>query len=244
MKILLAPAETKKSGGELAPYCKDNFIFLEHFKYRDEVVKIYEEHIKNSSLQELSSWFGLKKESEVLKYKSSIYNKHTMKAIQRYSGVAFDYLEYNQLDKMAQKYCDTNVILFSNLFGAISASDLIPDYKFKQGAKLPNINVEKFYKENFSDRLDQYLGEDIIDLRATYYDKFYIPKNHYITMKFIKNGKVVSHWAKAYRGIILKHLAQKNIQTISELMDTPFPNLHINEIKKIKNQTQIVYNIV
>jgi cytoplasmic iron level regulating protein YaaA (DUF328/UPF0246 family) len=244
MKILLAPAETKRTGGNSKPYCKDNFFFEQYFEYIDEVVKNYESHLQNCSFSELSAWFGLKKELEVLRYKESILNKPTMKAIQRYTGVAFDYLDYENLDKSAQNYCDKNVVLFSNLFGAISASDLIPDYKFKQGAKLAGLNVEKFYKQILSETLDDFLGEDIIDLRATYYDKFYVPKNSYITMKFIKDGKVVSHWAKAYRGIILKHLAQNNIQTIQELMDLDFPNLHINEIKKIKNQTQIVYNIV
>ncbi len=244
MKILLAPAETKKEGGDNKTYCKDNFIFPNLFSYRDEIVKQYEELLKKSSTSQLSSWFGIKKESEVLKYSSSILHKPTMKAIQRYTGVAFDYLGYEELNSEAKKYCDDNVVLFSNLFGPISAADLIPDYKFKQGAKLPNISVEKFYKQNFSEALDQYLGEDIIDLRAGYYDKFYVPKQPYITMKFIKDGKVVSHWAKAYRGIILKHLALNNIQTIQELMNLEFPNLHINEIKKIKNQTQIVYHIV
>jgi len=244
MKILLAPAETKKEGGVNTPYSKENFIFPKLFDYRDEVVDLYEELLKNSSIEQLSSWFGIKKESEVIKYSSSILDKPTMKAIQRYTGVAFDYLGYEELPKDAQKYCDKNVVLFSNLFGPIGASDLIPDYKYKQGAKLPNINVEKHYKDNFSKSLDEYLGEDIVDLRAGYYDKFYIPKQPYITMKFIKDGKVVSHWAKAYRGIVLKYLAINNIENIQDLMNLNIPNLHINEIKKIKNQTQIIYHIV
>ena len=48
-----------------------------------------------------------------------------------------------------QKYIDENVLLFSNLFGPIFAKDKIPDYKYKQGAKLPELNVEKYYNEYF-----------------------------------------------------------------------------------------------
>lgn len=243
MKILLAPAETKREGGKLQPFCKDNFVFEELFEKRKEIVDTYENLVQNSSIEELSKWFGLKKEAEVKKYQASVKKAPTMKAIERYTGVAFDYLGYNELDENAQAYCDENVVLFSNLFGPILAKDLIPDYKYKQGAKLPNVSVEKFYKENFSQALDQYLQDDIIDLRAGFYDKFYIPKANYVTMKFIKNGKVVSHWAKAYRGMILKHMALNNIQTIDELMKMPMEGLVISEIKQMKNKKEFIYNI-
>lgn len=173
MKILLAPAETKNSGGQKEPFCKQNFFLEELFDKREYIFNIYENYIENSSLEDLSKWFGLKKFDEVEKYRQSLKNKPTMKAIQRYNGVAFDSLEYNSLDKKQKDYIDNNVILFSNLFGPIKADDLIPDYKYKQSAKLPNINVEKFYQDNFTQTLDKYLGEEIIDLRAGYYEKFY-----------------------------------------------------------------------
>ena len=63
-------------------------------------------------------------------------------------------------------------------------------------------------------------------------------------MKFIKDGKVVSHWAKAYRGIILKLLSMNKIKTIDELMSMQINNLKIEEIKKQNNKTEIVYSII
>ena len=99
--------------------------------------------------------------------------------------------------------------------------------------------------DNFSKVLDEYLkDEDIIDLRAGFYEKFYKIEKPYTTMKFIKDGKVVSHWAKAYRGIILKLLAQNDIKTIDELMNMEVKNLKIEEIKKQKIKTEIVYSII
>ena len=47
-----------------------------------------------------------------------------MKSIQRYSGIAFDALCYESLNKEEQNYIDNNVIIFSNLFGPIKANDL------------------------------------------------------------------------------------------------------------------------
>ncbi|EDO9528420.1 peroxide stress protein YaaA [Campylobacter coli] len=56
-----------------------------------------------------------------------------------------------------------NTLIFSNLFGVVKASDHLPFYKFKQGAKINNFALEKFYKEHFSKALDEYLKNDILD---------------------------------------------------------------------------------
>ncbi len=124
MKILLAPAETKNDGGDLNPFSKENFCCEELFEKRKEIFDIYEDFIKKSTIEELSKWFGLKKLEEVEKYKESLKDKLTMKAIQRYNGVAFDALDYESLNQNEKKYIDENVILFSNLFGPILAKDL------------------------------------------------------------------------------------------------------------------------
>lgn len=245
MKILLAPAETKNEGGLEKPFCKENFFLEENFSFRKDIFDRYEEYVHSLDLEELSKWFGIKKLDDVKKYSQSLKDKPSMKAIQRYNGVAFDALEYDNLNSKEQNYIDNNVILFSNLFGPIKSSDLIPDYKYKQGSKLPNISVEKFYKENFTNELDKYIGEEIIDLRAGFYEKFYAPKNAtVITMKFLKDGKVVSHWAKHYRGMVLNTLAKNDVQSIAEFLNTQIPGLKLKEIQEKKNERLLVMEIV
>lgn len=123
MKILLAPAETKQKGGENLPYCPENFAFKEIFEIRNGIVQKYQEHIQNSRIEELSLWFGLKNFQECEKYSYNILKKPTMKAILRYTGVAFDAIDYPQMDPIMQNYCDTHIIIFSNLFGPLQASD-------------------------------------------------------------------------------------------------------------------------
>ncbi|AXH13549.1 YaaA family protein [Halarcobacter bivalviorum] len=244
MKILLAPAETKNSGGDDKPFCKENFFLEELFDKRENIFKIYEEFVSSSSLEELSKWFGLKKLEEVKKYQDSLKDKVTMKAIMRYDGVAFDALAYKSLDKNTQKYIDENVLLFSNLFGPIKADDLIPDYKYKQGAKLPNVNVEKFYLDNFTDSLDSFIGEEVIDLRAGFYEKFYkVKEAKVLTFKFIKDGKVVSHWAKFYRGKLLQEIAKNSIKNHSEFMQMQIPGLKLEEIQEKKNIKLLIMSI-
>jgi cytoplasmic iron level regulating protein YaaA (DUF328/UPF0246 family) len=178
-------------------------------------------------------------------YKGNILDKAIMKVIERYDGVAFDYLKYSTLKENEKSYIDKNVIIFSNLFGPVLAGDMgLPDYKLKQGEKIGSFELEKFYNEKFTNSLNNYLeSEEIIDLRAGFYEKFYKINKPYFTMKFIKEGKVVSHWAKAYRGIILNLMANNNIQSIEELMNLQIENLSVEEIKKQKLKTEIVYNI-
>ncbi len=244
MKILLAPAETKREGGDFSPYTKENFAFKEIFNVKDTIVQNYVSFIKNSSIEALSLWFGLKNLKECQKYSEDIFVKPTMKAILRYTGVAFDALDYENLDLDTQKYCDDNIVLFSNLFGPIKASDLIPDYKFKQGSTLETIDVIKEYKIHTKDFLDSYLEDEIIDLRAGFYDKVYKPSSKVITYKFLKEGKVVSHWAKHYRGLLVREIAQNKISNFIELMDMKIEGLSLLEIQEKKNVKTLIMEII
>ena len=236
MKILLAPAETKKDGGTQTP--------LQLKEFQIKPISLYEDYVTSRSQEELSTWFGLKKLTEVQKYQTTIQDKPTLKAIQRYTGVAYEAIGYEKLTIQAKNYCDKNILIFSNLFGVLKADDCIPNYKFKQGQILPTLDTIKYFKECLKPYLDEILkDQEILDLRAGFYDKFYKIPYPYITMKFLKDGKVVSHWAKHYRGEIVKIMAKNNISSLGELMNFNISNLSLVEIQKQKNKTTIIYNI-
>ncbi|BAF71082.1 YaaA family protein [Sulfurovum sp. NBC37-1] len=243
MKILLAPSETKISGGE-APFRLDTLFFPELLPYRTKLLHSYTNILQKGDMQVLSKMFGLKKEADIRSHIRDIVHEPAMKAIERYTGVAFDHLSYTALDTKAQKYIDEHVILNSNLFGYLRADDLIPEYRLKQGEPVGEIRVEKFYHEHGAAEMEKYLSnEEILDLRAGFYDKFYKPAKPYTTLKFIKEGKVVSHWAKAYRGIVLKEIAKRGVESIDDFMKLPIQGLAIQEIQTKKNKTEIIYSI-
>jgi cytoplasmic iron level regulating protein YaaA (DUF328/UPF0246 family) len=243
MKILLAPSETKKPGGE-KPFDISSLLFSELLPYRNKLLHHYMNILQKGDLAQLSKMFGLKKEADIRTHMKDIIHEPAMKAIERYTGVAFDYLGYERLGKPAKDYIDREVILFSNLFGVLRADDMIPEYRLKQGEAVGEIKVEKFYKEHLTELMDNYLAEeDILDLRAGFYDKFYKPSHPYTTLKFIKEGKVVSHWAKAYRGIVLKEIAKAGIETLDAFMKLPIEGLSVQEIQTKKNRTEIIYEI-
>ena len=243
MKILLAPSETKKDGGD-GEFCLKSLMLSSLYSTREELFNQYNQVVTSNNLEQISKMFGLKKEADILKYSKSITSSPTLKAILRYTGVAFDHLEYENLDTKAQEYIDNNVILFSNLFGAIKASDKIPLYRLKQGESINELNPAKIYKTALKEPLDNlFENEDILDIRAGFYDKYYKPNKNYTTLKFLKGGKVVSHWAKAYRGIVLKHIAQKQINSIADFIAMPIEGLSILEIKESKQKQEIIYQI-
>ncbi len=243
MKILLAPSETKTSGGS-APFKLESLLFEALLPHRSKLLHTYMNIVQKGDMAELSAMFGLKKEADIKAHIKDIVHEPAMKAIERYTGVAFDHLDYRLLEKSAQHYIDEHVILCSNLFGFLRADDMIPEYRLKQGASVGDIKVEKFYHKHGAPLMEAYLeDEEILDLRAGFYDKFYKPTKPYTTLKFIKDGKVVSHWAKAYRGIVVREIAKSGIQSIEAFMKLPIEGLSIHEIQTKKNKTEIIYNI-
>jgi len=239
LRILFSPSEGKNKGGTHEPMHLFGTI-----EARKEILMRYNQLIASGDKEAICKLFGLKEYEDALPYICDIYTAPTTKAVMRYSGVAYDYLAYETLDQTAQEYIDRSVMIFSNLFGPIQASDRIPLYKVKQTNAIAEIKPELFYKEHFSQKLHTlFEGDEVLDLRAGYYEKFYRLKQPYMTLKFLKNNKIVSHWAKAYRGAILRQMAINRIQTLSELLKMEMEDLIIKEIKEQKNKKEIVYEI-
>ncbi len=245
MKILFSPSETKSNLSTNAAISENSFCCKNLYKKRVEVIDRYQDILNSKDINRLNKIFGLKDEQKSFELaKIDIKSAPTCKAIQRYIGVAYDYLEYENLTIKQKEFIDDNVIIFSNLFGPILAKDNLPIYRLKQGASLEGFKTEAFYKRNFNEELDKLLeGEFIIDLRAGFYEKFYKLSLPYITMKFIKNGKVVSHWAKAYRGKMLKELSKHQPNSKAEFENIDFENLKIQEIITKKNRNEYVFQI-
>jgi hypothetical protein len=238
---LFSPAENKKPSGS----CAALSTLLFSLETRRGLLDTYESILTENDGNELKKLFGLKKESDITALKTSLFNSPTLPALERYSGVAYEYLDYASLQSPMQKYLCSHTIIFSNLFGPILGGDLIPNYKVKQGESIRGIAPDQYYKKATSLELDALLHDaDILDLRAGYYHKFYTPKQPYHTVKFLKEGKVVSHWAKAYRGILLRKLAQHHVESVGDFVKLDIENLRIKDILHVKNKTEIVYEIV
>jgi len=238
---LFSPSEGKNTGGDSTQ--QSDILF--GYEPRSEILSTYNTIVNSGDMEAIKALFGIKKESDILPYLGDLFNAPLMSAIERYSGVAYDYLDYATLSPEAKSYLQQQVIIFSNLYGPVRGGDRIANYKVKQGNSIGEIAPDRFYRERFSYQLDLLLMEhEILDLRAGYYDKFYKTKQPYTTLKFLKEGKTVSHWAKAYRGLVLRELAKHRIDSLDDFMKMEIETLKVEEIKKSKNKTEIVYSII
>ncbi|NPA63728.1 MAG: YaaA family protein [Epsilonproteobacteria bacterium] len=226
MIILFAPSEAKRDGGD-----HKNMRFCVDID-RKEILQEYDRLVKDP--QTALKLFGTKEMLQV-----DIFASPTLKAVRRYTGVAYKYLDYDSLPSDAQSYIDDRLIIFSNLFGVLCAKDLIPFYKLKQGSAVGDIKPEKYYKERLK-TID--LGDEVLDLRAGYYEKFYKPK-YCVKMKFLKNDKVVSHWAKAYRGKIAREIALHHIDSFEALRSHTFEGLQLIEIQQKRDHELWVFEV-
>ena len=243
MKILLAPSETKSLGGN-REFKLENLSFTNLNSVRGSLIDEYEAILKRANFDELKELFGLKKQEDIQIQIDEYFSNQAKEAILRYTGVAFDYLDYLSLNDKEKEYINNNLLIFSNLYGVVKPNDFILNYKVKQGAKIDSLKPEAIYKEALKDILDKELeNEDILDIRAGFYNKFYKPAKFYTTLKFLKNGKVVSHWAKAYRGLVLRYCAINSIETIDEFISMPIEGLSLKEIIESKNSQEIIYEV-
>jgi cytoplasmic iron level regulating protein YaaA (DUF328/UPF0246 family) len=244
MKILLAPSETKRKGGK-GSFDPGRLLFPELTPLRNELLERYRSILQKGDARELTLLFGLKREEEIARY--AVHNPlegPVLPAVERYTGVAFDHLDYPSLPEEARSFVRKNVVIFSNLFGPVLAGDPLPDYRLKQGAPLGEIRTERRYREAAAPLLETWLeGEEILDLRAGYYDKFYKPSLPTTTLKFLKGGKVVSHWAKAYRGLVLRQLALNGVESLEAFLALEIHGLVLEEIRRKKHRTEVIYRI-
>ena len=141
MKILFSPSELKTGIASEKFIKKENFIFPNLYEKRLQIVTLYNDFILNADEKALCKLFGTKKEKDLLYYRKDIFKSGCVKAILRYAGTAYKALQYRNLDTNSQKFIDESVLIFSNLFGVVSARDEIPDYKLKQGESFLNLEI-------------------------------------------------------------------------------------------------------
>ena len=175
--------------------------------YYENLCKILEHRDKAL----LESMYGAKgfNDKNIFDLYAALHSKKLLKAIELYSGVAFQGLSFSTLTQSEKDFILENVLIFSNLFGVIRASDLIPYYKLKQGTKTKSLTLKDIYTP-FIPLLEKAMQtkDYVIDLRAGIYTKLFKPKLPHFFFEFQKNGKTISHYAKLYRGKILRLIAQ------------------------------------
>jgi len=230
--ILLPPSEGKAPGGTAPRAWTDiagdpalnAFSILD--PRRTELMAALQHALDSQPEPALQKLFGVKGAALATAVETNrrLPDGPLLPAIERYTGVMFDYMSYATLSDSARRTFDEHVILFSGLWGLLRPTDLIPDYKLKIDARLPGIGaVARFWKPEISRTLNGLLaGQVVWDLlpgaHARAWDGKASMAAHW-QVKFVerveKNGearyRTVSHWSKALKGALVRFICEEGI---------------------------------
>lgn len=153
--ILLAPAEGKQPGGN--PFAPDMFDYRTSgtFNYfedlnpdRRRLIDALHELIEAHDEDALADIFGVEgpELEEAIRVNREIYDAPLMSALDRYSpGIMYAAMDFANLPTGAQRRLLENGIIFSGLFGLLRPDDLIPNYRLRMDAELPELGVMADY---------------------------------------------------------------------------------------------------
>ena len=229
MKILIPPSEGKAKVKSLDILFKDtNFIFS---KYTQQIVDLLC-LIEN---EDLTSVYGTSQEKAIMFHRQNqdIFNSKCVPAIQRYTGVVYDHIDWYSLSKKSKQYIQKHVLIFSGLFGLLEPETLIPDYKLKMNV----LSLKSLWKPIISDNLKD---EDLIfDLLPQVHRKAYTPTKNTIQIDFLvkRKGKTsaAGHFGKAVKGQFIRFLAQNQVTKTKDFTKFEFDGFKWDGIHFVKN---------
>lgn len=163
-----------------------------------------------------------------------IFEAPTTTALNLYTGVLFEAAKFNQTlenvtlentQKTATSPADilnSEIMIFSGLWGVVRPHDLLPNYRLSASIKLPTIGtVATYWKRQLNPLLNAVLKDQIVvDCRSGEYRKMWTPSAKHpcelllqvvVQREDPRTGKrsVVSHNAKHMRGVLAGALFER-----------------------------------
>lgn len=216
MRIILAPAMTmaEKSGD----YKLSEPVFIKD-------AKALVQRLQKMSDAELTKMWGcsaeLAQENIVRLAKMNLDEAYTP-SIVSYTGLAYQYLDYQSLDDLSRSFLHEHLRILSGLYGVLRPMDKVTPYRLEmRSLDLYRYWGERLYKEVADD------SKIILNLASEEYAKCICKYTgadvRYVTCVFgkEKNGKVSqgSSYAKMARGAMVRYIAQNLVNDIEELKD-------------------------
>ena len=229
MKILIPPSEGKAKVRSLDVLFKDtNFQFA---KYTQQIVDLLC-LIEN---EDLTSVYGTTQDKAMMFHRQNqdVFNSKCVPAIERYTGVVYNNIEWGSLSLKAKNYMKKNILIFSGLFGLLTPATLIPDYKLKMNV----LSLKSLWGPIISDYLK---NEDVIfDLLPQVHRKAYKPNKNTIQIDFLVKNKgktsAAGHFGKSVKGQFIRFLASNQITKTKDFKSFEYDGFKWNGTQFIKN---------
>ena len=208
--FLIPPSEWKKMGGEKRKQ-KQSFVFE---KPKEKALEATQKDLKCIG----------KRFEEAKKLNENIFSwniQELLFSIERYTGVMYQALDYENMSIFGKKYFDTHFLIISGMYGLLKPHDTIANYKLPIETKW----LARFWKENITQTLNDIWGDIIVDLLPESYKKMIdwkllnasIVQVEFLTFKQWKSKKM-SHGVKTIKGNYIKNICEKGFTDISQMM--------------------------
>ena len=231
MKILIPASEGKAKilNNSNIKFEETNFRFEKEIKQVVNLLELIDE-------EDLRSIYGTSQEKSILFHRQNqaIFKEKCVSAIERYTGVVYENIGWNNLSKKAKSYMQDNVLIFSGLFGMVEPLALIPNYKLKMNV----LSLQHHWRPVLTDVLNK--EKLIIDLLPQVHRKAYTPHKNVLKVDFsvVKKGKKVAagHFGKAVKGQFIKYLAENNITSKKDFNGFKYDGFQWDGIQFIKEK--------
>ena len=168
----------------------------------------------------------------------------TRPAIERYTGVLYDALDYPSLPAAHKQRVDRQVRIFSGLWGVVAPSDPMPDYKLKMGANLGRLGrLSTWWRPAVTAALAEEIDDRTVwDLLPNDHRAAWVPvliggaglggprassgaPRSVISVRFAdevrRNGRTelvtVAHWNKLLKGALVRHVVATQLADVDGL---------------------------
>ena len=218
MIILLPPSETKAYGTNVQKLNLAKMSFGNLTQNRNRIAEQLVGLSKNPKKACTVLGISQKQIAEV-ESNSQLFSAKTSPAIEIYSGVLFDALDYQSLSKAAKQRANESLLITSSLFGLLTPPDLIPHYRLSGDVVLPKIGgIAKTWVGPIDAALSSKNLDFIVDMRSGTYAKFWQPSSDLVEktavikiMTRVGEGNTakkiaISHNNKHTKGLIARDL--------------------------------------
>ena len=238
MKIIISPAKTVKEG-------QGQYGSLPQFLIQAEQIR--KEVICKDVPALMQMWGCSEKIAEVNQKRFAEMNlsENLMCAIERYTGMQYQSLDYASLNETQKAYILKHVLIPDAFYGLFKADDGIVPYRMDFHAQI-QINGCKDLYEYWKDLPSSLIEDDLlINLASEEYAKAILPyySGSVVSIRFMqnKNGKLrsASTLAKKARGTFLRWMAVNSMESLEQMKDFYLDGFHYE--KDVSNESCFVF---
>ncbi len=239
--ILLPPSEGKAAGGDGPPVDWRGGRFSVLGDARREVRDAVRHHLSRpDTAGRLLGVRGAHLERALAEW-GHLDDAPTMPAAGRYTGVVWGALGLQSLPPGIRRRALSRIVVPSGLWGLVGASDFIPAYRLKMGARVPPLGpLAMWWRPRVSDALRRAArGRYVLDLLPQEHRAAIgpaaLPAGRLVQVDIVDDGpggrRAVGHAGKALKGALARALIEGDARTADDVASAVVPGLALAAVE-------------